>query len=109
MKPFSAEEHFTFCHRLGIPLPDLKQDWEQFTASEQSEILLYWETVRGKIPDRIFELERDIISLQRQSDTEENFETVCALTWQISEKASQIHDLNLYFRLNQDVAVKAHH
>lgn len=109
MKPFSAEEHFTYDALLGIPIPALKKEWAEFTAQEQAEILFFWETVRGNIPNRMVELEREITMLQSKSDAEENFETVCELTWQIAELASRIHDLNIYFRLNQDVAVKAHH
>lgn len=106
---FAAEEHFSYDDRLGIPTPDLRREWHEFSAREQSEILYYWETVRGRIPDRIFSFEREIVALQHELDHEENFEKVCALTWDIAERASRINDLHLYFRLNQDVAVKAHH
>jgi hypothetical protein len=107
--PFTPGEHFAYDERLGIPTPDLRRDWTSFTEMEQSEIIYYWETVRGRIPDRIFAFEAEIVALQHQLDHEEDFETVCALTWDIAERASRINDLHLYFRLNQDVAVKAHH
>ncbi len=109
MRSFQAETQFQFNARLGIPVPDLAREWEEYNAEEQSEILYYWETVRGRIPDRIFAFERDIISLQGELDEEEDFERVCALNWDIAERASRINDLHLYFRLNQNVAVKAHH
>lgn len=109
MELFRPEEHFALSERLGIPTPDLKREWDEFSIREQSEILYYWETVRGRIPDRIFALEREIVALQRQLDNEECFDTVCALTWDIADRASRINDLHIYFRLNQDVAMKAHH
>ncbi|WP_309120156.1 hypothetical protein [Paenibacillus sp.] len=109
MEPFAPEAHFAFDARLGIPTPELRREWNEFTAAEQSAILYYWETVRGAIPDRIFAFEREIVALQARLDDEEDFEIVCALTWDIAERASRINDLHLYFRLNQDVAVKAHH
>jgi hypothetical protein len=109
MKPFAPEDHFVHSERLGIPTPDLQQEWDEFSSDEQSEIIYYWETIRGRIPDRIFALEREIVALQDQLDNEEHFEKVCALTWDVADRASRINDLHLLFRLNQDVAVKAHH
>jgi hypothetical protein len=109
VKSFRAEEQFTFDERLGIPLPALEKDWEDYSLPEQSHILLYWEGVRGRIPDRIFALERGIAMLQTRLELEENFEKVCALSWEIADLASAINDLHIFYRLNQDVAAKAHH
>jgi len=109
MKTFSPERHFAFDERLGIPVPQLRMDWDAFTPSEQSEIIYYWEMVRGRIPDRIFAFEKEIVALQQRLDDEERFDVVCDLTWEIADRASRINDLHLFFRLNQDVAVKAHH
>ncbi|HZG56833.1 hypothetical protein [Paenibacillus sp.] len=106
---FDPQSQFAYDERLGIPTPRLTKDWNEFTAREQSEILYFWETVRGAIPDRIFAFEREIVDLQSRLDEEENFDLVCEMTWDIAERASRINDLHLYFRLNQDVATKAHH
>ncbi len=46
--------------RLGIRLPHLDKPWEDYSPNEQEAILLEWETIRGLIPDRIAELEREI-------------------------------------------------
>ncbi|WP_274365998.1 hypothetical protein [Paenibacillus thermotolerans] len=109
MNSFTPDLQFHYDERLGIPLPMLERDWDGYSLEEQSEILLYWETVRGRIPDRIFALEREIAKLQSRMDNEENFETVCDLGWEIAGLASAINDLWIYFRLNQDVAAKGHH
>ncbi|WP_199622109.1 hypothetical protein [Paenibacillus alkalitolerans] len=109
MDLFRPEENFAYDERLGIPLPALEREWEEYTLEEQARILLYWEGVRGRIPDRIFALEREITDLQQRLDQEENFEKVCGLSWEIADLASAINDLHIYYRLNQDVAAKAHH
>lgn len=109
MKAMEAGEHFAFDDRLGIPVPKLLKDWDELTTDEQADIIYYWETVRGWIPDRILIFEQEIMELQRMADEEDCFDTVCRLTWDIAERASRINDLNLYFRLDQDVAVKTHH
>jgi len=109
MKPFRAEDHFESNARLGIPTPDLKRDWDEMTEEEQAEIIYFWETVRGRIPDRIFALEREINVLQQQLNEEERFDKVIELTWDIADRASRINDLQIFFRLNDNVAVKAHH
>lgn len=108
MAAFEAAGQFVFDTRLGIQTPRLTKDWDEFSGSEQAEILLYWEQVRGAIPDRIFAFEREIGELQRQMNEEEDFGRVIELNWLIAEIASRINDLNLYFRLNQDAAVRAH-
>lgn len=109
MGRFIAAEHFAYDRRLGIDTPDLKREWDTFSSEEQADIIYYWETVRGRIPDRVKAFEREIVALQQQLDEEEHFGTVCALTWEIADRASRINDLHLFFRLNEDVAVKAHH
>ncbi|MEV2666145.1 hypothetical protein ABNE94_14500 [Paenibacillus larvae] len=49
---FLMDEH------LGIELPCLEKDWADYTEEERSDILLYWEQVRGTIPEQIKRLER---------------------------------------------------
>ncbi|WP_204516801.1 hypothetical protein [Brevibacillus fulvus] len=83
-------------------------DWEEYTAAERSEILLEWETIRAKIPDRILALEKVIITKQDQLFEEEDFERSCELNSEIAELASIINDLNIWFRVQQDYDTKPH-
>lgn len=101
---------FEFIHdeRLGIPLPVLHEDWEALTERERSELLHDWEQIRGRIPDRIFQLERSIIEKQNRLNAEDDFPASCRLNTEISELASCINDLHLWFRANQDVSVRGH-
>lgn len=105
---FSPEAQFAYDARLGILAPCLTKPWDEFSEAEQSDILYYWETVRGAIPDRVFAFERRIVELQRRMDMEERFDEVCRLNWDIAEYASRINDLHILFRVNQDIAAKAH-
>lgn len=96
--------------RLGIPLPRLAKDFEDFTEREQSDILLRWEEIRGTIPDKIKQLERVIIAKQDQLNVEDNFVISCRLNSEIAELAGTINELHLWFRVNQDMAAgPAHH
>ncbi|MFC0216358.1 hypothetical protein ACFFK0_28575 [Paenibacillus chartarius] len=99
---------FIYDDRLGIPVPELYVDWEQLDESEQSEVLLRWEHIRGRIPNRIIELERIIIDKQRRLDTEDDFPTSCRLNSEIADLASTINDLHLWFRVNQEMESKLH-
>ncbi|KIL38589.1 hypothetical protein SD70_25610 [Gordoniibacillus kamchatkensis] len=94
--------------RLGIPLPVLEVDWEDLSAAEQADILLQWEHIRGRIPNRIFELERVIIDKQSRLDREDDFPASCRLNSEIAELASTINDLHLWFRVNQEMEQKLH-
>jgi hypothetical protein len=77
--------------------------WDQLSAKEQEEVLFIWETIRATIPDRIIELEQSIRTKQSLLDQEENFDLCCQLNSEISELASIINDLNLWFRVNQEL------
>ena len=94
---------FRFDERLGIELPELDLEWEQYTPEERGEILLRWEAIRGRIPDRIGELEAEIRRRQERLDVEEDFPACCRLTGEIAELASRIQDLNLWYRLSQTI------
>ncbi|NHN31270.1 hypothetical protein [Paenibacillus agricola] len=96
--------------RLGIPLPYWNKEWEDFTEEERSEILLRWEEIRGTIPDHIKRLESIIIKKQNQLNVEDNFKLSCELNSEIAELAGTINELNLWFRVNQDITASvAHH
>ncbi|NGQ94780.1 hypothetical protein G3578_06225 [Brevibacillus sp. SYP-B805] len=99
---------FVYDERLGIRLPDLQLDWEEYTSDEQSSILLEWEGIRSAIPDRIIQLEAIINQKQAQLSEEDDFAVACRLVSDIHELASIINDLNIWFRVQQDVDAKVH-
>jgi hypothetical protein len=99
---------FILNDRLGIRLPGLSHEWEEYTEQQQHLILAEWEEIRGRIPSRIIEIEQVIIRKQLQLNNEENFAESCKLNWDISELASQINDLHLWYRVNQEVHGKIH-
>lgn len=101
-------EHFSFDQRLGISLPDLKMDWDEYCKETQQEILLNWEQIRGSIPDRIAELEQEINYKQEQLSNENDFPRSCQLNSDIADLASIINDLWLWYRANQTVSSKVH-
>ncbi|MGN1402605.1 MAG: hypothetical protein ACI4XL_14025 [Bacillus sp. (in: firmicutes)] len=94
---------FTYDARLGISLPVMDQDWEEYAKEEQEQILFEWEMTRGRIPDRIKELEEIIDRKQTSLTDEDNFTVTCRLNEDIAELASIINDLWLWFRLDQTV------
>lgn len=99
---FPVRYTFVLDERLGIRLPQLNLDWEEYTADERNFILLMWEEIRAKIPDRVISLEGIINRKQTQLSQEENFITCCCLNLEIAEIASIINDLNIWFRVQQD-------
>lgn len=103
------EEHFSFDQRLGIFLPDLSLEWEEYKEETQHQILLYWEQIRGSIPDRIAELEAVINQKQDELADENDFPQSCKLNSEIADLASIINDLWIWYRSNQTVSKKVHH
>ncbi|MCF6408767.1 hypothetical protein [Pseudalkalibacillus salsuginis] len=97
---------FTNNERLGIKLPLLEQSWNNYTKETQESILAEWETIRGKIPDRIKDLENEINDRQSQLYQEEDFERSCKLNSEISELASIINDLWIWYRTNNHITSK---
>ena len=94
---------FEFDPRLGIELPRMSGEWDDLPAEERARILLRWEEIRGRIPDRIKELERAIMAKQAQLDAEEDFRRSCALNSEIADLASVINDLHIWYRTGQDM------
>jgi acyl-CoA reductase-like NAD-dependent aldehyde dehydrogenase len=99
---------FAYNDRLGIRLPVLYHQWEEYSPEERADILLEWEEIRAKIPDRIIQLETVINQKQNQLSEEENFVRSCELNSEIHELASVINDLNIWFRVQQDYETKNH-
>lgn len=100
---------FDYDKRLGIAIPDLEKSWDSYDKMAQEEILLVWEDIRGNIPDRVRELEQEINRKQAELNDEDNFKRSCQLNTEISELASTINDLWLWFRSNGEISGKAHH
>lgn len=40
-------ELFIYDERLGISIPDLNLEWDEYTKGEQQQILVHWENIRG--------------------------------------------------------------
>ena len=99
------QEFFSYDDRLGIFLPNLKLDWEDYSHKEQQTILTEWEYIRGEIPDQIKRLEYTINHKQEQLNHESDFAKSCKLNSEIAELASIINDLWIWFRSNQHISV----
>ncbi|WP_046176683.1 hypothetical protein [Domibacillus indicus] len=94
---------FQYDARLGIYLPILSREWDEHTKAERQAILHKWEIIRGQIPDRISQLEEEINKKQTALDNEDDFVQSCRLNTDISELASIINDLWLWFRTTPDI------
>lgn len=101
-------EHFLYNERLGISIPDFEKNWDDYPQATQQMILFQWEKIRGRIPDRIANLEEMINAKQAQLNDEGNFIKSCELNNEISELASIINDLWLWYRTNQNITEKMH-
>ncbi|MGN7297580.1 hypothetical protein [Ferdinandcohnia sp. SAFN-114] len=101
-------DFFHFNDRLGILLPYLEKEWEEYTVETQQLILFHWEKIRGHIPDRIAEIETIINEKQEQLGNELDFVRSCELNNEISDCASIINDLWIWYRMNQGISKKIH-
>ncbi|WP_407635582.1 hypothetical protein [Effusibacillus pohliae] len=93
---------FEYDERLGIRVPHLLAEWEELSADERHDMILEWERIKARIPDRILELEREIEERQARVGREEDWGTICDLYSEIFSLASIINDLHLWMRVNQD-------
>lgn len=87
--------------RLGIPLPRFGVPWEQMNAVERAGVVERWELIRGRIPDAILAREAEIRRLLGELFEEEDFVRCCSLNAQIAEAASEIHDLQIWYRTSR--------
>jgi hypothetical protein len=101
-------DFFRFDPRLGIQIPHLTHEWDDYNQDARESILFQWEKIRGAIPDRIADLEKVINEKQSALSDESDFIKSCQLNSEIAELASVINELWLWYRTNQDVASKAH-
>lgn len=102
-------EYFTYDPRLKINRPLLNKEWDMYSVRIQNSILAEWEKIRGGIPDRIAELEDKINHKQDALNHEENFKRSCQLNEEISDLASIINDLWIWFRMTQNVSSEKIH
>lgn len=110
MKGRKIVKNYTFVYdeRLTIEIPYLNTAWEELSIDEQKEILFRWEHIRATIPDQIKRLEIEVHALEKRLQIEDNQEQFIALSKRITELASQIIDLNLWFRTHEDITAKVH-
>jgi gas vesicle protein len=100
---------FEYDQRLGISIPDLDREWQLFDKATQEEILSQWEEIRGDIPDRVKKLEEEINIKQAALFNEDDFNKSCDINTEISELASTINDLWLWFRSQGEISGKSHY
>ncbi|MWC28903.1 hypothetical protein [Paenibacillus sp. MMS18-CY102] len=99
---------FVWNDRLGISLPNLEHEWDEYSDAERLRIVEQWEMIRGTIPDRIMALEQLIRVQQARLYDEDDFETSCLLNFDIAELASRINDLHIWYRINQEIEPRRH-
>ncbi|KKI91155.1 hypothetical protein WQ54_16415 [Bacillus sp. SA1-12] len=102
-------EYFIYDSRLKIKIPKLTKPWNLYSVFIQNSILTEWEKIRGGIPDRIMELEDQINRKQNELNHEEDFLHSCELNEEISELASIINDLWIWFRTTQHLSIEKVH
>ncbi|CAI6082532.1 hypothetical protein COHCIP112018_03676 [Cohnella sp. JJ-181] len=97
------ETQFVWDGRLGIPLPRFVVPWDEMDAEKRAAVVERWEAVRGRIPDAIMAREADIRRMLDDMFEEEDFGRCCSLNGEIAEAASVIHDLQIWYRTQQDL------
>ena len=104
-----ANYYFKYNERLDIHLPVFNKPWEELSEKEQQEVLYRWEQIRSLIPDRIKELENKIKQLEKHLQIEDDYQLFCQLSAEITELASRVIDLNLWFRTHEEITAKKLH
>lgn len=94
--------YFSHDDRLGIHVPSLNKDWHEYHPKTQHSILLLWESIRGRIPDRIASLEKEINKKLDELSDENDFNLSCKLNHEIADLASIINDLWIWYRTSED-------
>lgn len=95
---------FQYNDRLKIELPTFYVEWEELSTKEQYEVIRRWEQTRAQIPDLIKEFERMVQERELQLQIEDDNPTFIQLSKEITDYASRIIDLNLWFRTDEEVA-----
>ncbi|MBP2001303.1 hypothetical protein J2Z69_002346 [Paenibacillus shirakamiensis] len=100
---------FVYNDRLGIEVPEFDIPFEQFPLQERLHIIEVWESIRGNIPSKIMDLEREIVIRLYDLGEEDNFEASCQINTDIAELASIINDLLIWYRVSADVTDEKRH
>ncbi|MFV9510642.1 hypothetical protein [Tepidibacillus sp. LV47] len=102
MSVIEKKVQFVYNDRLGIHIPDFQVDWEDLSLDEQVAVIDRWERERAKIPDRIKELEEEIL---RKQDImfQIPFEEYVEVHKEIIDLSSAINDLNIWFRTHGQI------
>lgn len=100
---------FEYNERLGIFIPTLLKEWDEYEKDIQEQILIQWNQIQGLIPDRIKALEVIINRKQDELSNENDFVRSCELNSEIADLASIINDLWLWYRVNQDISEEKVH
>lgn len=74
-----------------------------YSTEDKEEILNEWENIRGFIPDYVRSFEKEIEYKQSLLDNEENLDISCQLNHEISELASIINELWIYYRKEESI------
>ena len=93
---------FIFDKRLGIKIPSLKKEWDDYTELEQLEIIHLWELERAKIPDKVKNMENKIENLQ-DLIFDIDFDDYLKIHEQIVDLSSAINDLNIWYRTSGEL------
>ena len=103
MKVDEKKVQFIYDERLGIHVPDFLVDWEELSLEEQLSVIDQWEKERSKIPDRVKDLENEIMEKQDKM-FEIPFEDYIEIHKEIIDLSSAINDLNIWFRTHGQVS-----
>lgn len=101
------KELFIYDERLGISIPDLNLEWDEYTKGEQQQILVNWENIREASRTASRNWNPPLTESSFGSPTSD-FAKSCQLNSEIAELASIINDLWLWYRANQGVTEKMH-
>lgn len=100
---------FVYDERLDIHVPSLDRPFEAYDIQERLDMIENWESIRGRIPTKVMALERLIERKLSEMGNENNFEKSCQINGEIAELASQIHDLQIWYRISQDEPTEKTH
>ncbi|MGZ4032367.1 MAG: hypothetical protein ACXVDJ_08160 [Tumebacillaceae bacterium] len=94
---------YEFVHdeRLGIALPVLTHDWLLYSQEQQEAMIVRWEAIRARIPDRVKVLEEVIDRHQLAISQEDDWDQVVAHYEEVYRIASIINDLNIWMTIEQ--------
>jgi hypothetical protein len=97
------KSQFRYSERHGIRVPCLTNDWDELNLEYQTSLLSEWEMIRGNIPEHVIRFEEKIKVKQQQLFEEDDFDESCRINGDISDLASRINDLHIWFRTQQDL------